>query len=76
MDRDELVRRISSRGGIDFEEADRLLEVVLRELGATAARRQRMDLGDLGALVPESGATGARLVPPRNLSAFGAHRRE
>ena len=76
MDRAELVRRIVVRSGLRFDEADRLLETVLAELSSAAARRQPLDLGDLGRFEPNPGAPGSRLLPSPAHSAFGAHRRE
>jgi hypothetical protein len=76
MDRAEFVRRIVARSGLGFEEADRLLDVVLEEFCSATGGHRPLDLGDLGRLEPEPEAAGARFVPSRNYSAFGAHRRE
>ncbi len=76
MERAELVRRIAARSGLGFEEAERLLEVVVEELSIAAARRRTVDLDVLGRLEPEPGAPGVRFRPSPGHSAFGAHRRE
>jgi hypothetical protein len=76
MDRAHFVRRISAASGVPYEEAERVIEVVLRELCVAASHRQPVDFGHLGCFEPEAGGPSARFRPAAVRSAFGGGRRD
>jgi nucleoid DNA-binding protein len=76
MDRGQFVHRISAASGVGFDEVDRVLDAVLRELCGAAARHQPVDFGDLGRFEPEEGGPRARFRPAAVHTAFGGGRRD
>ena len=63
MDRRAFIHRVSCRSGLGIEETDRALSAMLAELCTAAARRQRIDFGELGHFEADPAGACARFVP-------------
>jgi nucleoid DNA-binding protein len=71
MDHAQFVRRISAASGIPYEETERVVALVLRELCGAASRGQPVDFGTLGRFEPDRVAPSARFRPASVHGALG-----
>jgi nucleoid DNA-binding protein len=76
MDHAQFVRRISAASGVPYDETERVVELVLRELCGAASRRQPVDFGSLGRFEPDRAAPSARFRPASVHGALGRGRRD